>query len=63
MLRALLKSALAGMLLAYGAILSAAPQGEISYKVQPADTLYDLTAEYLNDPAALEEVRRLNRVR
>ncbi|MEM6909295.1 MAG: FecR domain-containing protein [Pseudomonadota bacterium] len=63
MLRALLKSALAGMLLAYGAILSAAPQGEISYEVQPADTLYDLTAEYLNNPAALAEVRRLNRVR
>jgi len=58
-----LKPLIAGLFAVAAASVSAAPDGDITYTVKPADTLYGLTGEYLVNAAALNEIRRLNRVR
>ncbi|KWV90935.1 FecR domain-containing protein [Erythrobacter sp. YT30] len=63
MRKAILTSLAAGFLALTPGHALAAPDGFISYKVKPADTLYGLTKDYLVNAAALEEVRRINRVR
>ncbi|MEL7190188.1 MAG: FecR domain-containing protein [Pseudomonadota bacterium] len=63
MRKAILSCLAAGMIAAAPSAAIAAPDGYVSYTVKPSDTLYHLTKDYLVNAAALEEVRRLNRVR
>lgn len=58
-----LKLMMVGLFAVAAASASAAPDGDITYTVQPADTLYGLTGEYLVNAAAMNEIRRINRVR
>lgn len=60
---AALKRVLVGLFAVAAASASAAPDGDITYTVKPADTLYGLAGEYLVSPSAANEVRRINRVR
>ncbi len=63
MRKAVIKCLAVGLIALAPSSLLAAPDGFVSYKVKPADTLYHLTKDYLINAAALEEVRRINRVR
>ncbi|MEL7198589.1 MAG: FecR domain-containing protein [Pseudomonadota bacterium] len=63
MRKAIIKYVALGLFALAPSQLLAAPDGFISYKVKPADTLYHLTKSYLVNPGAMDEIRRINRVR
>ncbi|MDJ0643382.1 MAG: LysM peptidoglycan-binding domain-containing protein [Erythrobacter sp.] len=58
-----LKRLVMGLFAVTAASASAAPDGDITYTVKPADTLYDLAGAYLVDRSHIDELRRINRVR
>lgn len=51
---------LAGLSLAFATPANAEPDGNVTYVIQPGDTLYDLAQDYLSDASEMGEVRSEN---